>query len=127
MGCNESKVSTNIVTEKKVSKPKSQTPMRNGFWYNKATKSELYLIKGEKILCKGLASIDYPEEPNLACWYEGNISYGDFGPAHDEIVKATGIANYNCEIQMGIWKIQCVLNEEGTKHYSTGNILGIQT
>ena len=102
--------------------------MRNGFWYNKSTETSILLVKGERIDVKLLVGLDYPEEiDSMFVWwyggaYAGNISYGDFGPAHEDIIRTTGIPNYNCELQFGAtWKLHCVLNAEGTRYYSIGN------
>ena len=107
---------------------KTQTPMRDGFWYNKSTETSILLVKGERIDVKLLVGLDYPKEiDSMFVWwyggaYAGNISYGDFGPAHEDIIRTTGIPNYNCELQFGTtWKLHCVLNAEGTRYYSIGN------
>ena len=103
-------------------KPKKQTPMRNGIWHSNGMKTTIFLVKGEQIHAKLLVALDYPEETNSM--YDGKVLYGDFGPAHKDIVRTTGIANYNCELQFGaMWKVHCVLNEEGTRYYSIGNFL----
>ena len=114
--------------KKMETKQKTQTPMRNGFWYNKSTETSILLVKGERIDVKLLVGLDYPEEiDSMFVWwyggaYAGNISYGDFGPAHEDIIRTTGIPNYNCELQFGtMWKLHCVLNTEGTRYYSIGN------
>ena len=102
-------------------KPKAQNPMRNGFWYNNGMKTRILLVKGERLDFKLLVALDYPEETDGT---EGKVLYGDYGPAHKDIVRTTGITNYNCELQFGaMWKIHCVLNEEGTRYYSMGNFL----
>ena len=55
----------------------------------------------------------------------GMISYGDFGPAHEEVQKAYGsIKNYNVEITFlnGLMKIKGILSEDCKLIYAWGKL-----
>ena len=68
---------------------------KNGYWYNEKEKCILYFINGEYIELKNLICLDYPDiKPVMV----GTCIYGDFGPAAETVVKASGAKNYNLKI-----------------------------
>ena len=95
-----------------------KTPWHNGYWYNKNQRGYLSYIHGENIETKSMVCLDYPYTKS---YMRGKVTYGNFGPAHSEIVKATGTKNYNMEYDIDlIGKIPGVINEEGTQIHAKG-------
>ena len=96
-----------------------KTPWCNGFWYNKNQRCYLSYIEVEKVEVKNMVCLDYPYVK--AAW-AGTLTYGDFGPADPEIVKATGIKNYNLKKSFDSFKMTFygVLNKEGTQMHVKG-------
>ena len=96
-----------------------KTPWHNGFWYNKNQKTFLTCIEGEKLEVKNMVCLDYPDAKPM---WAGTITYGDFGPADPEIVKATGIKNYNLKNSIASLTMTFygVLNKEGTQMTAKG-------
>ena len=95
----------------------------NGNWYNKNQKYFLYIVDGENVETKPMIYVDYPEI--IKPFMNGSWIFGDFGPADPEIVKHTGIQNYNLLMDYTIVKFKGVLNEEGTQLQCMGVIPGM--
>ena len=120
MGCNSSspassapsKIST-IHTKEMANADQVDTfKWKDGYWYNYNERGYLLIIKGDKSEYKGLVCLDYPESKVVArqTWRSG-----EFEPAHPDIVEATGVKNYNIEIDNEFFKQYGVLNKEGTE------------
>ena len=67
------------------------TPWKNGYWYNKNEKCMLTIINGEKVELRNLIALDFPDS-DMEPLSRGTITFGDFGPAIDDIATATGMA-----------------------------------
>jgi len=59
----------------------------------------------------------------------GTWTYGDFGPAHKDVQKLTGIENNNFQMIMwhGILKYSGVVCEDGKKIYMFGRLNCVET
>ena len=93
MGCKLDK----IANEEIIELPKHYQiciKWRNGYWYNKNEKQNLIIIDGNKMTIKDFINLDYTV-------VNGTWTYGDFGPADEEIFLITGFKNYNLEINYG--------------------------
>ena len=102
--------------------PVKKTMWNNGYWYNKNQKYLLYIVDGENVETKPMICVDYPDI--IKPFMNGSWIFGDFGPADPEIVKHTGIQNYNLLMDYTIVKFKGVLNEEGTQLQCMGVIPG---
>ena len=73
-----------------------------------------------------LVSLDYPDMDPVGT--DGSITYGDFGPAREEVQKASGLdcKNYNIEISVfnGLLITKGIVSEDGKMIYSWGKLLG---
>ena len=84
-------------------------------------------VDGEKAVIYAIAVLDFPDmdpmDPN------GSWKYGDFGPAHEDIKKITGIENNN--FQMNAWhgflKYSGVVCEDGKTIYIFGRLNCVET
>ena len=69
-----------------------------------------------------LVSLDYPDMDPVGT--DGSITYGDFGPAREEVQKASGLdcKNYNIEISVfnGLLITKGIISEDGKMIYSWG-------
>ena len=70
-------------------------------------------------------SLDYPDMDPVGT--DGSITYGDFGPAREEVQKASGLdcKNYNIEISVfnGLLITKGIVSEDGKMIYSWGKLL----
>ena len=70
-------------------------------------------------------SLDYPDMDPVGT--DGSITYGDFGPAREEVQKASGLdcKNYNIEISVfnGMLITKGIISEDGKMIYSIKIIL----
>ena len=68
-------------------------------------------------------SLDYPDMDPVGT--DGSITYGDFGPAREEVQKASGLdcKNYNIEISVfdGLMITKGIISEDGKMIYSWGH------
>ena len=97
---------------------KTQTPWKDGYWYNKNAATMYFYVKGERTELRYMIDFDYPDMTPLSTktW-----SYGDFGPARTDVAESSGITNYNLEIQSLIGtSMHVVLNKDGNKIYCYG-------
>ena len=71
-------------------------------------------------------SLDYPDMDPVGT--DGSITYGDFGPAREEVQKASGLdcKNYNIEISVFNGKMitKGILSEDGKIIFSWGKFKG---
>ena len=67
--------------------------------------------------------------PDLEPWCDGIWSFGDFGPAHEEIQKISGIKNNNLEMSEwnGMVKKFGVISKDGETIYLFGSSNCVQT
>ena len=73
----------------------SETPWKNGFYYNDRETPRLHKVEGEKLLIFPIVYLDYPDLEPIC---DGSWTYGDFGPARNEIQEASGVQNYNWKV-----------------------------
>ena len=89
---------------------RKKSPLQSGFWYNKKLSPYVTIVSGEDIQTKSIICLDFPDVNPL---HKGKWIYGDFGPAHELVVKATGIDRYNIQMDSFVGKLLGVLNSEG--------------
>ena len=79
------------------------TPWKNGVWAIKNKPYALIYVKGSKFEQKNHVCLEYPDiEPDII----GSWNYGNFGTAHFDIFRSTGIEDYNVEQDLGFVKLQ---------------------
>ena len=78
--------------------------------------------RGPILFITFLVSLDYPDMDPVGT--DGSITYGDFGPAREEVQKASGLdcKNYNIEISVfdGLMITKGIISEDGKMIYSWG-------
>ena len=89
---------------------RKMSPLQSGFWYNEKLSPYVTIVSGEDIQTKSIICLDFPDVNPL---HKGKWIYGDFGPAHELVVKATGIDRYNIQMDSFVGKLLGVLNSEG--------------
>ena len=65
---------------------KSKTPWKNGFYYNEQFTAFLQKVDGNKVLQYSHMWLDFPDAEPMGP--PTTRTYGDFGPAHEEVSKA---------------------------------------
>lgn len=100
-------------------------PWKTGLWCGKNSKTWVMIVKGDVAETKNLCVLEYPDTKSVATatWsYANNLE--DYGPAHPEVIEASGVKNNNLEMafSMGVqeFKMYGVLNQEGKKLYQIG-------
>ena len=93
----------------------SQTPWKNGYYQSIATPATLFFIEGEK--CCFFPASGKPTNLKDNPMLNGSVKHGDFGEAHPDIVKKTGIKRANIELTAlaGMFKTAGVLTDDGKK------------
>ena len=71
-----------------------QTPWKNGIYISDANSAQLLKVTGNHVDMLPPSYLDYPDMENMG---DGTWTFGDFGPAHEEIQKITGIKNNNVD------------------------------
>ena len=94
-----------------------KTSWKNGYWFTTGQRGLLYNVNDKKAECKNLVCLDYPSAKKFM---SGTWSYGDFGPAPEEISEATGIKNHNIMMDYGAYKFPGVLSQDGTVIHGAG-------
>ena len=77
----------------------SKQPYKNGYYFNKSITGIILKVEGNivDVYATGM-KLDYPDEEKTIC-PPGSWTFGDFGPAKEEVSKAAGgIKNYNVQI-----------------------------
>jgi len=101
---------------------KSKTPWKNGFYYNEQFTAFLQKVDGNKVLQYSHMWLDFPDAEPMGP--PTTRTYGDFGPAHEEVSKVVGgIKNYNVEFYTYFGILQRVLgiiSEDGKSLYFWG-------
>ena len=89
-------------------------PWKDGFYHNANNLGMLTKVKGNQCMWHNYLVMDYPESDPMAT---GTWEYGDFGPAKEEVVKASGgIKNYNMQLQMSVMmKNNAILTPDKSK------------
>ena len=100
-----------------------KTPWKNGYYSSKNITSILKKVDGESCDMYSILKLDYPDMDPIAT--KGTWKFGDFGPAHKEVQKATGgVENYN--IEMNVWNGMDhsfgVISEDGKTIHSWGSM-----
>ena len=124
MGCNSSSPAssapskTSTIHTKEMAGQVDTFKWKDGYWYNYNERGYLLVVTGDKSEYKNLVCLDYPGSKVVAkqIWRSG-----EFEPAHSDIVEATGVKNYNIEIDNEFFKQYGVLNKEGTEI----NLIGV--
>jgi len=95
--------------------------LKSGYWYNKGEKFALYNFQGDEFHNKNMVCLDCP---GIKDFMSGKIKHGDFGPAHEDIIAATGVQNYNfclaSEVAGAKQDYHGVLNTEGDQIHLWG-------
>ena len=77
----------------------NKTPWKNGYYYNSITTYRIQKFEGNTAECYSHLHLDFPDLKPMGP--PGTITYGNFGPAEEEVQKASGgIKNYNVKIVM---------------------------
>ena len=71
-----------------------KSPWKNGIYTSDANLSQLLRVNGTQVEVLPVASLDMPDMESMG---DGTWSFGDFGPAHEEVQKITGIKNNNVD------------------------------
>ena len=80
------------------------TPWKNGIYTSDKNRSSIQRVDGQKVDMFTTAYLDFPDFPPTA---DGTWTFGDFGPAHEEVQKATGgIKNNNVEMNLFHGKVK---------------------
>ena len=107
--------------QKMSSEETKSSPLKSGYWYNKGEKFALYHFQGDEWNNKNMVCLDCPRIKNFM---SGTVKHGDFGPAHKDIIEATGVQNYNfclaSEVAGAKMDYHGVLNEEGDQIHLWG-------
>ena len=77
----------------------AKQPYKNGIYFNKNMSGIILKVEGNIVntYITGM-KLDYPDEEKTIC-PPGSWTFGDFGPAKEEVSKAAGgIKNYNVQI-----------------------------
>ena len=83
----------------------NKTPWKNGYYYNSITTYRIHKFEGNTAVCYSHLHLDFPDLKPMGP--PGTITYGNFGPAKEEVQKASGgIKNYNVKICQGKFQIQ---------------------
>ena len=86
------------------------TPWKNGIYTSDKNRSSIQRVDGQKVDMFTTAYLDFPDFPPTA---DGTWTFGDFGPAHEEVQKAAGgIKNNNVEMKLFHGKAKCLFNIE---------------
>ena len=100
-----------------------KTPWKNGHWLSKKGKSRYSFVTDETVVVRPTISLDYPEmnEWNVI----GTWSFGEFGPAPEELTAITGIENFNMEMKYGKEVIKSffgIIDENGTQIHAVTHL-----
>ena len=96
-------------------------PWKNGYWIDRKERGGIAYINGETIEYFSHVYLDHPDlKPEAED--VGRLEYGDFGPAPPELVKLSGIQNFNLRLEIKQLKRRLILNNEGTRYYAEKSI-----
>ena len=99
----------------------STTPWRNGIYVSDKGRHMIQKVDGEHAEMYGIAYLDYPDMTPTAD--DGIWTFGDFGPAHEDVQKASGgIKNFNIQMKLfeGLFQMSGILSEDGKKIHTFG-------
>ena len=100
-----------------------ETPWKKGYWFSTSMGSLIGLMEDNTFSWKSMIALDYPEaRPIVQC----TVKFGEFGPAHSDVVKESGKDIYNVEMEMTGFKIHAALSDSGTKICYIGMYIIIQ-
>ena len=97
------------------------TPWKNGIYVSDKARHMLQKVDGQHVDMYSIAYLDFPDMKAIAD--DGIWTFGDFGPAHEEVQNASGgIKNLNLEMKLfeGMFHMHGVLSEDGKKIYTIG-------
>ena len=100
-------------------------PWKNGYWYSDEQANFIVIVENDKVTWKKFIYLDYPEALGFDTLgnedTEDTWTYGDFGPVvNNDILKTTGVQNYNIILTSNKTKTHGVLNETGTQVHFLG-------
>ena len=99
---------------------KPKTPWKNGYYYSDKHNAFLKKVNGQSCDLYSIICLDFPDIEPIASG--GTWTFGDFGPADEEVQKASGgIKNYNVDLK--IWQYENsfgIMSEDGKTIYSHG-------
>ena len=73
--------------------------MKEGKWISSLAKYMVAKVRKNEILFYNIALVDLPDAIPQGKF---DISYGEFGPAREEIKEASGVDNYNIKLSMEV-------------------------
>ena len=95
-------------------------PWKNGYWYSDEQANFIVIVENDKVTWKKFIYLDYPEALGFDTLgnedTEDTWTYGNFGPVNnDDVIKMTGVQNYNLILTSNKKKTHGVLNKTGTQ------------
>ena len=99
----------------------SKTPWKDGYYYCSTLTAWLKKVDGSSCDVFSILKLDYPDIEPIGD--AGTWTFGDFGPAHEDVQKASGgITNYNIEMNVfnGMDHNFGIVSEDGKTIYSWG-------
>ena len=92
---------------------------QTGLWASMDGTSHISVVHGDGTTeMKNVIYLDYPDDAKTE--FTSTWKFGEFGAAHPDIVAATGVQNYNLEMDSLYMKSYGVLNEDGTQIHHMG-------
>ncbi len=102
-----------------------QTPWKNGFYKISSMNHALYKVNGNRAEMMSFICLDYPGSVNP--WMVGTWTHGEFGPAHADVKKLTGVETNNIKMETGPFSSEGVVCEDGTKIVVFGMMAAVET
>ena len=99
----------------------SKTPWKNGYYHCSTSVPFLKKVDGSSCDVYSILKLDYPDIDPIGA--VGTWTFGDFGPAHEDVQKASGgVKNYNIEMNVfnGMDHNFGIVSEDGKTIYSWG-------
>ena len=98
----------------------TKSPLVDGWYFSNVSTQMLMKISGNDVMYYPNITLDYPD---LESTGNGTLTFGDFGPAHEEVKIASGgveTNNFLLEAFGGIMKFNGVHSQDGKKLYMYG-------
>ena len=102
-----------------------KTPWKDGYYHCSTSAPFLKKVDGSSCDVYSILKLDYPDISPIGA--VGTWTFGDFGPAHEDVQKASGgVTNYNIEMNVfnGMDHNFGIVSEDGETIFSWGNIAG---
>ena len=91
-------------------------PWKTGYWVQESRPSEIAIFTQGGVT---FFHINWLEYPDICPATENMVEIGDFGPAREEVVAASGSQNYNLKLH---GKHKCVISSDGTEIFQWSNL-----